>query len=215
MRKLITIPLLCCLALGGCSASQRIMTEPATTASPLIELKQDYAVTRLNPNQLDARSFGEIAKHYQRTGSGPVYAVIAYNPDVKAGKTDMMQRDVKTALNQVGLHNSKTVALATNTDYPFVLVGYDALIASAPDQCKGHDMPGHQTATKMDDDYPLGCTVTGMMAKQIADPRDLRGRAGVGASADAERGANQVVTYRSGEVQDFLPSYFISELTAQ
>ena len=215
--RLFILPLCLCVSFGlaGCAGSQRIMTEPATTAAPVIQLKQDYAVTRLNPGQLDQPAFDEIARHYHRTGTGPVYAVIAYNPDAKPGKTAGMERAVKAALKKSGLRQAKIVSLASNTAHPFVLVGYDALIASAPEECADQSMPGHQSATAMDDHYRLGCTVTDMMARQIADPRDLRGRSGLGSSADGERAANQVATYRGGETLEFLPSYFISELSAQ
>ena len=59
-------------------------------------------------------------------------------------------------------------------------------------------------------------TFLDMTAKQVADPKDFRGRSGLGGPNDAQRAGNIVENgHRTGETQEFLPSYFISELTAQ
>ena len=209
--------LICTMAAGltACATSERIMMEPTNTVTPKIELRQDYAVTRIDEHQLSQDAVDEVVRHYNRAGSGPLYAVIAYHPDEKEAKYTPITRDVKKALKMAGVADARVVELAANTVNPYILVGYDALIAEAPAECEGRQMAGVYHDNNIEDDYKLGCTVTDMIAKQVSDPRDFRGRSGLGGVSDGQRAAAVNDVYRAGETQEFLPSYFISELTSQ
>lgn len=204
------------MALTACTGSLKPSMYEETTVTPRkIELHEERFVERLNTADINHDYLAGLAGDYKRYGDSPLYVVFAYNPDA-AGieKASVINRAAitKGLLSKMDITNAVIKTLPIAEAHDNVVVAYDKLTATGPQNCGV--MPGsHGTETGTYGDYGIGCTVMDMMAKQIARPRDLKGREGLGGMYDGSRAAAIVNRdVRAGETKDFVPSYVLSEL---
>ena len=200
------------LALAGVSAlslSACSMDMPTKMTESRIELSteqysQSYDVATLNDANFDA-----MADHYVRSGSSQAEVIVAYDPYSKkntAMKANDQLARIKTELSTRGITDLKgsTLAIDHSGDSSEMIIGYESVTAGVND-CRM--MPGYATNhMDADFDYKLGCSVQTLMAKQVAHPADLAGRA-PDTDADGRRTGAVVERYRSGEPADDLGTY--------
>ena len=186
------------LALGGCA---KLDMPSKVTDRPIVLESGDYTQTfktaQVGPAQLD-----EIARQYRLSGNGQAELIVAYDPYSKRNTamkaSDQLHR-ITGELNKRQMTNIKGSILAVDYsgDESDMIVGYTSLSAQAPEGCGM--MPGSDAMkVDLDPDYKLGCSVKTMVARQVAHPADLAGRAPA-TEGDGRRGGAVVETYRTGQ----------------
>lgn len=214
-RSAFLIALACTTPLIACAPKKPwLMEETNLTPAPM-RIVESRHIVKKPLSQVTSDDINSAARLYGRNGAGPLYLVVAYKEQGKAHALDGKAAAIANELNANGVTAKDIVSsiVPLETDQPIMLIAFDTLEARGPKGCT--DMPGFDRVpgTTEDYDYKLGCGVHSMMSKQIANPRDLNGVAGLGGRNDGERAANIVATYRTGEARDFLPNYVISELS--
>lgn len=219
MNKFAFLPLIGLLTMTACSAgSLKPSMFESTTVSPRnIELHQERYVEKLKLNDVNQRYLADISGDYKRYGDSPLYVVFAYDPDATAAQKSSVTNRAAVTKGQLSKLDINAVVktLPVTGAQGDVVVAYDKLTAVGPQNCG--TMPGTDgLQTGAYGDYGIGCTVKDMMAKQIARPRDLKGNDGLGDMYDGTRAAATVNRdIRSGERNDFVPSYVLSELASK
>lgn len=138
-----------------------------------------------------------LAEDYARYGSNALHLSLVYDPasknytSVKAFK-DLS--DIKGKLNKLGVRNITAETLQASGD-PVLMVSYDSVRATAPENCKTLDTAANNSTTRFIGDYKFGCTVDAMIANQIYRPQDLRGNDQLD-PGDGRRAANSTEHYR-------------------
>lgn len=207
----------CGATLAACSPEKPWMMEQSTLIEKPIRLVESRHVTKKPLNAMDSSDTKEAARIYQKNGAGPMYVVVAYKDHGKLNDSGATAKvaELRSQLQAQGIAAndiiSSTVPLETET--PVALIAFDTLEAKGPEGCD--KMPGYDLHAEEDNlfDYKTGCGVKSMMARQIANPKDLEGVAGVGPASDGNHAANVITEqYEPGAPKAFLPSYVISEL---
>jgi type IV pilus biogenesis protein CpaD/CtpE len=212
MKHITTLTILSvCLFLSACDTNKPWLMEPSKLVAGKIALVESRYIAKKPLAAFTTDDATAAAKNYKRQGAGPLYLVVAHN-DVTKGNVSTRTTALAKALEHAGVNPrdiiTSTVPLTTST--PIALT----LEAQKPTGCT-MGMPGVASLTGQESDfnYKLGCGVKENMAKQIANPKDLKGVAGLGGTGDGERAANIInTTLKSGTPRPFLPSYIISEL---
>lgn len=217
LRAIILSSVVCIGILpAACSPDRPWMMEQSKITPNRIGLVEERYIVKKPMPELSSNDIADAARIYGRGGAGPMYVVIAHSAQ---GKSDhAMSEKMHAILAQLqsnGVASNDIIAstVPLDTAMPVALIAFDTLHAQGPADCT--DMPGlyKLPAEESAWNYKLGCGVKTVMARQIADPRDLEGKAGLGGHNDGERAANIVTGYRTGETpRDYLPSYVISEL---
>jgi len=217
INKTIFTLALCSTALLGACAKDPWLMEGSSLAPLKMQLVEDRHIVKKPLAEFGEQDAVTAAETYNKSGAGPVYVVVAYNDqgkgmdyDAKAA-SDMLRGTLLR--NGVAGEDIVTSMVPLETQTPVALIAFNTLRAAAPENCG--EMPGMYELPGQPKhfDYKIGCGVHDLMARQVADPRDLEGRAGVDGASDGERLANIVSNdYRTGEARDFLPSYIVSEL---
>lgn len=206
------------LCLGACSGSglngtlKPSMFEDTTLSQRPITIEQTRFVERQPVNMVDYAYLSSVSHEYTRHGASPIYAVLAYDPDVKNGKLTAFNKSnvIKGQLAKLGVRNAVVQILPVPGVEKQVVIGYDYLTAQGPENC-GH-MPGYNTDSGAQGNYGLGCTLKDMTARQVAYVADLAGQSEM-SSFEAGRVAAPVNRdTRSGEISEFVPNYILSEI---
>ncbi len=139
-----------------------------------------------------------IASDHERYGQGPLQLTLVYDAGSKTYGTKKAFDDLarfKTSLEKMGVRGIKGEALKANNIEPTLMVSYDRVKAEAPAGCKS--MPGMENGMTTPEigDYRFGCTSDMLLAKQIYNPSDLRGRYDSD-PIDGRRAANNSEYYR-------------------
>ncbi|NBX65424.1 MAG: hypothetical protein EBQ96_00285 [Proteobacteria bacterium] len=211
----LTLVIFLSLGLSGCAGKPWLMERTNVDPKPL-ELVESRHITKKPLAELSQADIAMAADMYKRVGAGPVYVVVAHSETSK-GSLETRTARIAADLRALGVDASDIVAstVPLTTDAPVALIAFDTLEARAPEGCL--EMPGmhSETGQTSDFDYKLGCGVKKYFAKQVANPEDLKGVAGLGGENDGERAANAINnTTRSGEARPYLPSYVISSIGA-
>lgn len=224
MKKTLTLLPLASLALLSLCACDTLgigslkpsMTEETVVSQRPIEIVENRHIETLPAREITYNRLIALSEDYANNGDSPLYVVFGYDPNKSGAKLAAFNRSniVRGQLGKLEVHNAvvkTTPIVGSNGD---AVIAYDRLTARGPQNCG--TMPGNEgTETGSYGDYGLGCTVNDMIAKQIASPADLEGREGLGEKYDGGRAAAQVNRdVRAGEVNDFVPSYILSELAA-
>lgn len=184
------------LALGGCLYEEGHLNENK------IQLEQTRFSEQYEISALDESHLRVISDHYARRGDGPLYLSILYDPKSSVN-TAMHASHSLTSLTGMmrrqGIQtiNSNIIPAQGTGDEAQVIISYTAYDALAPQNCgmlNGFD----SRMVDVDRDYRLGCTIDTVLARQIARPKDLAGRAGADPDTDGRRAGNIVETYRTG-----------------
>jgi type IV pilus biogenesis protein CpaD/CtpE len=148
-----------------------------------------------------------------------MYVVIAYKDHGKTGDGTIAAKkaQIESELQGAGIAPQDIVAslVPLDTPEPVALIAFDTLSAAGPANCN-IPMPGYSTNAEEEnmESYRTGCGVKSVMARQIANPTDLEGHAGLSGGTMGDHSADVVNgQYRPGAApREFLPSYVISEL---
>lgn len=209
----LTLMTVSVLGLSACAGKPWLMEETKMDVAP-IELVESRHITKKPLAELSEGDIASAADTYSRVGAGPLYVVVAH-PEKAKGALEERTARIAASLQSHGISSADIVAstIPLTTDTPVALIAFDTLEAQAPESCK--EMPGvrSKTGQSSDFDYKLGCGVKKYFAKQIANPEDLRGVAGLGGANDGDRAANVINnTTRPGEPRPYLPGYVISSI---
>ena len=186
------------LAIAACS-----MDKPTWVNSQRVELHQSSETTRLSVSDIDEAKLADIAAHYRSSGDGPVYVTVTYDPKSKSNtamKASGEAARISTYLRRKGASEvtSDILPVSSSGNSSEALITYDAVTAHAPRDCGAMGgLDGGETHS--DEDYKYGCTIEMQLARQIANPKDLKGRDGLRPEeADGRRQANIIEVHRTG-----------------
>ena len=187
------------LAISACS-----MDRPTWVNGQRVELHQSSETTRLPVSEINDARLAGIAAHYRSSGEGAVYVTVTYDPKSKSNtamKASGEAARISTYLRRKGAAEVTSDILPINNsgNNSEALITYDAVTAHAPRDCNAMGgLDGGETHS--DEDYRYGCTIEMQLARQIANPKDLKGRDGLRPEeADGRRQANIVEDHRTGE----------------
>lgn len=190
-------------ALSGCS-----LDHPSTVKMDRVEVEESRYVKNMAYQDIDPSMLAHMARHHDRYGNGPLKVTVQYDP---TSKTNTAMKATQTAAS---LRNQLTKSGAAQIDAeilpvtglgnaPKVLFEYNQLTSRAPKGCG--TMPGldnQHVDLQAGMSYGLGCTIEGQIARQIARPADLMGRAALPAESDARPHSNVVEQARRGAMYE-------------
>jgi pilus assembly protein CpaD len=189
------------------------MFEDTEIVNRPINVEENYFVAKKPTEEINHSYLNSLVNDYTRHGSSPIYIVMTYDPEQKNAKLNAFNtRNVmKGQLAKMGIRDAVIKTIPIEGGINESIIGYDRISARGPDNCGV--MPGtNQRQTGSYGNYALGCTVKDLEARQVAYPADLLGTSTMD-GFDADRAAAIVVRdTRSGEQQDFVPGYVLSEV---
>lgn len=210
------------LVLGACSPEKPWMMEDTNMNTGPMRIIESRHVVKKPLAEFSDTDIADTARLYNRQGAGPVYIAVAYDDTIGKGidrDTAARAQVLAEGLARAGVTQKIIVStVQLEAPIPVAVIAFDTLEATGPAGCD--ELPSYERAAIANGsdghDYRIGCGVKTIMARQVAYPSDLEGRAGLDGEADAERLTNIINNdYRKGETHDFLPSYIISELAQQ
>ena len=196
-QGLLALTAISALSLGACSK----IDMPSHMTPNRIQIVTENHSQTYRVADLTTAQFDEMANHYSRYGSGQAEIIVGYDPRSKKN-TAMMATDrlhrISDELSKRGVKNIKSSiqALEDSGDQSEMIIGYTSVTAQAPEDCTS--MQGYEASqAAIDDNYEMGCSVETFIARQVAHPADLAGRA-PDTDADGRRAGVTVEPYRSG-----------------
>lgn len=203
----LTVSLAAALILSACS-----MEHDTFMSHNRLKLEHGPSYSTYKAADLHDDKLRALADDYRRYGNGPLELAVTYDPrsnfNTAMHATEEAAR-IARELRYLDIDNIETAILPVNGqgDHPQALIRYDAVTAHAPDDC--FVMGGADGGpTYVDENYRQGCTIETLLARQIARPRDLAGRAGMDA-ADGRRQTETTEGYRAGETASPLSGYAV------
>ena len=202
------------LATGACS-----MDKPSWSAGKeqRVELRHGKEATRLPTASANEAALADVVAHYRSSGDGPVELTVTYDPKSKTN-TAMKAADeaarIATYLRRKGTStdiSSDILPVANSGDLSESIITYNSITAHAPQGCTS--MGGLDgTPTGADEGYKYGCTIETQLSRQIASPKDLKGREGLSTDeTDGRRLSNILEGYRTGTQNEPLQGESASE----
>lgn len=175
-------------------------TTPSMMNVSPVELSQETVVEQINVDHINDALLGNIANHHRKSSNSPLELTMTYDPasrDFTAMSAVNELKKIAKALRYKGVKNMITQTVAVPEGNPSLMVSYDTVTAHTPSGCE--PMPGLDNNVTGRDlgTYKFGCGVEGLIAQQIARPRDLEGNASLG-RRDARRDAGVVESYSAG-----------------
>jgi len=213
-----------CLSVGplaACSPEKPWMLEETKVDSSPLRIVESRHVVKKPLAEISDADVADAAQVYKRGGAGPIYVVVAFDDTKGKGLEHTVNDEAQKIARGLVSHGiTQTIVISSiqlDAPIPVALIAFDTLAAAAPAECAQRPSIDQTVKLTMESyDYRLGCGMKTLMAQQIADPRDLEGKAGLGGHADGERLSNIINNdYRKGETHEFLPSYVISELAGE
>lgn len=198
------------VALAGACAP---MSTPSMMSENKIQLVHETAIEQIPVQEIDDVTLTLLADDYRRYGKGPMELAMVYDPrstNYTAMKARNQLNNIEKNLKARGVHHVNIRTMPVEEGQPALLVSYESFQAAAPKDC--HTMPGvdgYQT-TRDIAHYRFGCSTESLVARQIARPADLMGRAGDTTPSDGRRATNIVEEYRNygpGDANEQLESF--------
>lgn len=197
------------LGLTACSFNQ-----PTAVTASKIQLTRDAYRQTIPTAAANDELLIALSENYRSYGYGPADIAVTYDPSSRVNTamraTNNASRIASTLkAYKVPLSEVDILPIQDQGDTSLTLISYDQVNAQAPDNC--YLMGGLDgNPTGLDNDYPIDCTIKTLMARQIANPKDLAGREGV-APSDGRTHTTTVGGYRSGEPLDPLSGIEIGQ----
>lgn len=208
-------PVFCALAasalLAGCGLSA-----PDHFTESRVQVQQEKLSAALPVSQFDEAKVAEMAKHFAKSGEGPVELTVTYDPysrKATAMNARNEARRISALLRKNGVEDIRAdiLPVVDSGDEMNAMFSYTYYSALPPADCEM--LPGVTSRTvDAEADYELGCTVDTLFARQVARPKDLAGQ-GVQADSvtDGRRASNIVDRYRTGTPNEALDGETASE----
>lgn len=199
------------LLLPGC---EQIVHEPTYLSQSKLQVEEKAFFEDVYVSKMDAGYIAALSQHYSQKGDGGVELSVTYDPKSKNSTAMHASNEIARISEEFRKNgvtvNSTIIPVKGQGDVSRALVSYDTYTIQRPDDCT--DMPGYADRNvDADEDYKLGCTRDSLIAKQIARPKDLMGRADTNETSDGRRAANIVDAYRTGEQNKALDGENASE----
>lgn len=193
------------LLLQGCD---KIVHEPTKVSQSKLQVEEEAFFEDVTVEQMDSTYVAALAQHYRRQGEGGVELSVTYDPKSKSNTAMHASQHIARISgdfrkNGVANVNTMIMPVKGSGNVSRALVSYNAFSVNVPDDCTM--MQGIENRNiDPDEDYKLGCTRDALFAKQIANPKDLAGRADTNETSDGRRAANIVERYRTGQPNEAL-----------
>ena len=174
-----------CLALAiSVSSCGYPMHEPTNVTSKRVEIKRENFSKTYTADSINDAMLKKMADDYYRYGDNGIDVVVFYDPKSKINTAMEATREgarISNDLRVFGVKdvNVKILPVKDSGSDSSVLISYDRVTAHKPEECG--DLVGFNgKGTNLDkksrnDGYEYGCEIEGLIAKQIARPRDLMG----------------------------------------
>lgn len=167
------------------------VTTPTEVTARDIEVEKAVKTTTFRAHDMTSGDAAKVAQDYRSKGLGAVSVMVTYPPGGTAEAAARTQAEaIKEMLQREGLRNieTDTIPVTVTADAGQAILSYSAYTAHAPKDC--YAMPGtFGTESGIDGEkYPFGCGLKTARAMQVANPADLLGRSGVGASTSRREG---------------------------
>jgi type IV pilus biogenesis protein CpaD/CtpE len=152
---------------------------------------------------LDTQKVDHIARDYIQNGQGTIDITVAYASGSPLDETRVRHRaeGLRQMLAERGVKDTKTSFVAVNDAQRagIAVMSWPSIAAAAPKGCTER-IPGTYGAETIYEvrKYKMGCEMQASISKMIADPSDLRGRAGA-MDEDSRRQGAVVEGYKSGK----------------
>lgn len=200
--KYLNIKTVLALTLLALPACESIVHEPTHLSQNRMQVEEEAFFEEVAVADLDDTYIAALSKHYSRHGDGAVDLTVTYDPRSKTSTAMTASNEIariSEALRKNGVRDVEVNIMPVKGQGgdAKALVSYTAYNALAPDDCTL--MPGlGDLNVDNDDDYKIGCSVDTVFARQIARPKDLKGRAQNDLTSDGRRSSNIVEAYRTG-----------------
>lgn len=178
---------------------------PSMMNTSRVEMVRQTAIEEIPATKVDDVALTLLADDYRRYGNGPMDLAMIYDPKSKiytAMHARNQLREIEAGLKERGIRAVQTRTVSVEKGQPSLLISYDSVKAQAPTDC--HTMPGiddYQT-TRDIAQYRFGCSTESLLARQIARPSDLMGRAANNEPSDGRRASNVIDEYRNYGAND-------------
>ncbi len=200
------------LILQGCD---KIVHSETKLSHSKLQVQEEAIFEDVSVDKMDSDYIAALAEHYSKLGGGGVDLSVTYDPKSKTNTAMHASNHIARISGEFrehGIANLNTTILPVkgSGSVSRALVSYNAYAVKVPDDCEMMDGIEDRNIDP-DENYRLGCTRDALLAKQIADPRDLTGRANASTVSDGRRAANIVERYRIGLPNDALEGESASE----
>jgi len=219
MRKTLSLIVLLSASMlaSACSPGEPWLMEQSYVQPGKMTIAQSRHIVRKPLNTVSDGDLRQAATTFKKSGHGMMYAVIGYDVHNAAQKNESFARgkSIAQTLRDNGITDDRMVvrSIPVSTAQPIIVIAFDKTEAGAAPGCQPMPSLDGPIATKESFDYRLGCGVQSVMARQLVDPMDLKGKTQRDNLMDGERVANIVTNdYRIGQTRDFLPTYIISAM---
>ena len=198
------------MTLAGCS----MYSEDHVTPNK-VQVEEQKFVEEIPVHEITAAKIVGISQYYESHGSGPVDLTVTYDPRSSGNTAMTASNEVSKlvgAFRKEGLREIKGTILPVNQqgEKSVAIVSFLSYNALAPKDCTLMEGFEGQNIT-VAEEYKLGCTVDTVFARQIARPKDLKGR-GISATTTEGRSASNIVDMeRSGAPKEALEGETASE----
>ena len=184
------------LNLSGCGTFDM----PSQVTDEKIELVRTISDESYVTSELTSEKLAAIAKDYRMNGEGPMSVAVTYDSasttNTEANATHELAR-ISNTLRAYSVKNVAKEILPAPTTWSVsrTIITYNRLSASMDENCgfnPGFENREEAGSTELHQDYKYGCTIYTLFAEQLANPEDLKGRAGFEEANDGRRLENVV-----------------------
>ncbi len=184
-----------CPVLGAC---EHIVHSDTKLSQGKIALHRDAVFREMAVRDFDAAA---LAAEYLTRGAGGLDIGVRYDPAVSgaAMRASGILARFSRQLKRQGVERVQSAIVPVKgSGTMVVLVAFTALEARAPEDCGVIDGLEDRDIDP-DADYKIGCSLDGLIAKQVARPSDLAGGRDVNYGvSDGRRASNITEPYRAG-----------------
>ncbi|MDB2682925.1 CpaD family pilus assembly lipoprotein [Alphaproteobacteria bacterium] len=196
--KLVQASVLCLafFTLAGCDLYEETWVTPNR-----LQVKEDRFFEKFPLTEMDEKGVRGLVKHYDRYGDGEIVLSVTYDPQSKTkGAMNASQEAARLVqfFKENYIKDVQAGILPDPQNPEMVLVSFTSYTAEAPEGCTTMGGVAVGSDIGKDKDYPLGCTIDTLFAKQISRPKDLKGQGSTRTSVDGRRITTKVELYRDG-----------------
>lgn len=201
------------MILVGCN-----VTTPPDLSVRQSEVIQSERVHRHHLSSFSKTKAEILAKDYlMQNLNQPLRLLITYTENVRNAERNAKDksREVEEIFRKLGIKHIHTEYLATTqAEANQLIISYPSYVARAPIDCREMPTENGAQSDEINKNYKMGCGIQSALVQQIADPKDLLGRAGVG-RGDAKRTGIVSEPYMTGVQNDPMDGLRSSDVSGQ